>query len=81
MIEYLAAVGAVRAAGVAKAKDDQDAMLEQLEIAVESMYNAIDTLSDVVRDQSDRGLIAVLINHAYRPLYGEYERALELADQ
>ncbi|MCH2123537.1 MAG: hypothetical protein MK165_02005 [Pirellulaceae bacterium] len=81
VLEYLAAVSAVRAAGVAKAKDDQDAMLEQLEIAVESMYNAIDTLSDVVRDQSDRGLIAVLINHAYRPLYGEYERALELADQ
>ena len=36
--------------------------------------NAIDTLSDVARDQSDRGLIAVLINFAYRPLVAEYEK-------
>jgi len=44
------------------------------------MYNAIDTLSNVVYDQSDRGLIAVLANFAYQPLLEEYEKTLDELD-
>ena len=77
VLEYLGAVQAVRRAALAKEKGDQEETISQLEAAVESLYNAIDTLSDVVRDQSDRGLIAVLANHAYRPLVAEYERMLD----
>ena len=41
------------------------------------MYNAIDTLSDVVNDHSDRGLIAVLNAYGYRPILAEYEKVLD----
>ena len=73
-LEYLAAVKAVREAGLAKAAGDTEKALEHLEIAIEQTYNCIDTLSDVARDQSDRGVIAVLNAYAYRPLLAEYEK-------
>jgi hypothetical protein len=46
-------------------------------VALESTYNCINTLADVARNQSDRGLIAVLNADAYRPLVAELERLLE----
>ena len=76
VLEYLAAVEAVREAAVAREAGDTEVAIEKLEASVESLYNAVDTLSDVVWDQSDRGLIATLTNFAYRPLVAEYEKLL-----
>lgn len=77
VLEYLACVKAVRAAGIAKQNGDNDGAVEQLEAAIESLYNAIDTLGDVAQVPSDRGLIAALNAYAYRPLLDEYERLME----
>ena len=49
---------------VACAKDDT----EYQERTVEQLYNSIDTLSDVVRDQSDRGLIATPVSYTHLTL-------------
>ena len=35
---------------------------------MESIYNALNSCSDVARDSSDRGTIAVLNEHGYRVL-------------
>lgn len=77
VLEYLAAVQAVREAGIAKAAGDNETALEQLEVALTSTYNCVNTLADVARDQSDRGLIAILNAYAYRPLLAEYEKLAE----
>lgn len=77
VLDYLAAVQAVREYGIAKAAGDNDTALEQLEAAIQSTYNCINTLADVAQDQSDRGLIAVLNAYAYRPLLAEFERVSE----
>lgn len=77
VLEYLACVKALRAAATAKQGGDIDGVIEQLEVAIESLYNAIDTLGDVAQDPSDRGLIAALNAYAYRPLLAEHEKVLE----
>ena len=77
VLEYLAAVQAVREAGIAKAAGDNEAALEHLETALTSTYNCINTLADIARDQSDRGLIAILNAYAYRPLLAEFEKLAE----
>ncbi len=77
---YLGSVEAVRNAAIAKSKGETEKVVEELEKAVESLYNAMTTIADVARGPSDRGLIAVLAEHAYRPLLAEYERLLEAAD-
>ncbi|MDA1015278.1 MAG: hypothetical protein O3A00_12600 [Planctomycetota bacterium] len=59
VLEYFAAVKAIRAAAIAKQAGDTEKALEHLEAAIEQTYNCINTLSDVARDQSDRGLVAV----------------------
>ena len=41
---------------------------ESLEAAMDSIYNALNSWSDVARDSSDRGAIALLNEHGYRPL-------------
>ncbi|MFO1483682.1 MAG: PQQ-binding-like beta-propeller repeat protein [Verrucomicrobiaceae bacterium] len=41
---------------------------ESLEAAMDSIYNALNSWSDVARDSSDRGGIALLNEYAYRPL-------------
>ncbi|MEZ6146678.1 MAG: hypothetical protein R3B91_14935 [Planctomycetaceae bacterium] len=51
--------------------------VEHLEQALELTFNCINTLSDIAQDQSDRGLIAVLNEYAYRPLLAEYEKTLD----
>ncbi len=77
VLEYLATIRAVREASLATKAGDQDAALEQYEIAMEKLYNAIDTLSDVVQDQGDRGLIAVLNKFAFAPLKEQYEKVID----
>jgi hypothetical protein len=41
---------------------------EAAELAPESIYNALNALADVARDSSDRGVIALLNAHGYRPV-------------
>jgi hypothetical protein len=72
-VEYLNSVEALRLAGQAKAKRDTVKQLEHLEKAVESMYGALSALGEVARDNSDRGVIAVLNEYGYRPLKAEFE--------
>jgi len=67
-LHYMTAIEATRAAGNARAGKDEDAWVENLELAVESMHSALDIYADVARDNSDRGVIAVLNKYAYRPL-------------
>ena len=77
VLEYFAAVKAVREAAIAREAGDTDRAMEYLETALEQTYNCINTLADVARDQSDRGVIAVLNAYAYRPLLAEYEKLAE----
>lgn len=78
VLEFLAAVKAVREAALAKEAGHHEEAIEHLETALESTYNCINTLSDVARDQSDRGLIAALNAYAYSPLVEKLE---QLTDQ
>lgn len=74
-VHYMTSLEALRAAGAAKAKGDQDEQLAQLEKAVESMYNALNAYGEVARDPSDRGVIAVLNEFGYRKLVAELDAA------
>ncbi|MCH2200856.1 MAG: hypothetical protein MK102_02715 [Fuerstiella sp.] len=74
VLEYFAAVNAVRQAAIAREAGDTEQAIEYLETALEQTYNCINTLADVAQDQSDRGVIAVLNAYAYRPLLDEYEK-------
>ena len=47
---------------------DPAARAESLEAAMESVYNALNSYSDVARDSTDRGTIALLNEHGYRVL-------------
>lgn len=78
--EYISCLESLREAAIDKQAGDLEATAEKLEAATESLYNAIDRLSNVAHDQSDRGLIAVLTEFAYRPLIDEYESVLEEID-
>lgn len=73
-VHYLTSIEAVRNAGVAKAKGDKDAQIAELEKAIEAMYNALSAYSEVARDQSDRGVIAVLNEYGYRALQEELNK-------
>jgi hypothetical protein len=71
--ELMGSLEATRLAGAARSKGDRAQVLENLEKAVEGMYNALDAYREVVRDNSDRGVIAVLNEYGYRPLKRELE--------
>lgn len=73
-LHYLTAVESVRAAGIAKAAGDVDAQIENLELAIEAMHNALGIYADVARDNSDRGVIALLNKYGYRPLLEELDK-------
>lgn len=75
--EYLTCLEACRAAGEAQAQGDADLQIEKLEVAVESMYNGLQALSEVARDPSDRGTIAMLNVYGYRRLKAELDRLAE----
>ena len=81
VLDYLGCIQALRESAIARKKGDNEKAVEEMEKAVESMYNCMDTLSDVIRDPSDRGLIAVLNAHAYRPLVAEYEKLLDATEE
>jgi hypothetical protein len=70
-VEYLNCIEAVRQAGQARAKGDAEAQREQLEKATEAIYNGLSALGEAARDNSDRGVIAVLNAYGYRPLKAE----------
>jgi len=72
-VHYLTGIEALRNAARAKQRKDGEAEIEQLEIAMESIYNAIDAMGEVTRDSCDRGLIAVLNAYGYRPLQAELD--------
>lgn len=72
-LHYLTAVETARAAGVARAAGDEDAWIENLELSVEAMHNALGIYAEVARDNSDRGVIAVLNEYAYRPLIAAFD--------
>lgn len=73
-IHYFTCIEAVRNAGLARDKKDRDKQIEHLEAAVEALHNGLSALGEVARDQSDRGVIAVLNAYGYRPLKAELER-------
>jgi len=67
-LHYMTAIDSTRKAGIARDAKDVDAQIENLEAAVEAMHNALAIYAEVARDNSDRGVIAVLNKYAYRPL-------------
>lgn len=73
-VHYMTSIEAVRKAGVAKSQGNDELRLAELEKAVEAMYNALSAYGEVARDNSDRGVIAVLNEYGYRPLKAELEK-------
>ncbi len=76
-LAYLAAIEALRSAGVAAGSDDRAAAAESLGVAAESMFNAIDAMREAARDSCDKGAIAALNAYAFRPIVREWEVALQ----
>lgn len=72
-VQYLTSIEAVRAAGVAKSKGNRDEQIAQLEKAIEALYGGLNAYAEVARDQSDRGVIAVLNEYGYRRLVAELD--------
>jgi hypothetical protein len=79
-IHYMSSIAALFAAAEAEKKQDAEARLQQLEKAVESLYNALNAMGEVARNQSDRGAIAALNKYAYRPLVKQVEELSEQAE-
>ena len=63
------------AAGEAREANQKEMQVEQLEKAVEALYNAGNAMSEAYRDTSDKGLIAELDHTAYRPTVQELDKA------
>ena len=74
-LHYMTAVEHARLAGIARKEKDEDAWSENLELSVEAMHNALSIYAEVARNNSDRGVIAVLNKYAYRPLLGALDEA------
>lgn len=72
-MEYLNCVQAIRRAGIAKGKGDDETRIAELEKALESLHGGLNALSAVARSNCDRGIIAVLNEYGYRPLKKELE--------
>lgn len=71
--EYMNCVQAIHKAGIAKAKGDKETQIAELEKAIESVHAACNAMAAVARSNSDRGIIAVMNEYAYRPLKRELE--------
>ena len=67
-IGYLDMIAAVRRAAIAEADQHPTEAIRQAEIALATACQALQAYADVVRDQSDRGAIAVMNEYVYRPL-------------
>ncbi len=74
-LTYLASLESLRQAAVAKSKGDVESQQGHLEAAVEGMYNALGAFSEVARDPSDRGVLAVLNEFGYRPLMTQLQES------
>ncbi len=77
--EYLNFAQAVQKASTAEMVKDTATQIAELEKGVESLNNGLNALAAVARSNSDRGLIAVLNKHAYRPLKKKLAEAEEAA--
>ena len=67
-IQYLEAVELVRNAAKAEAAGQIDEAIRQAEEGLAAARRSIEAQVRVARDQSDRGAVAVLNEHVYRPL-------------
>jgi hypothetical protein len=67
-LHYVSSAEAARKAGIAKSAGDDDARIEQLELAVEAMHNALAIYAEVATEPGDAGAIALMNEDAYRPL-------------
>ena len=72
-IYYLDAIEAVRRAATAESKNQSAATLQNAETALEKARAALASYARIVRDQSDRGAIAVMNEYVYRPLKAKVE--------
>lgn len=67
-LHYVTAAEAARKAGIAKAAGDDDGRIENLELAIEAMHNALAIYAEVASEPGDAGAIALLNQQAYTPL-------------
>ena len=67
-LHYVTAAEAARNAGIAKGAGDDDARIEQLELAIEAMHNALAIYAEVATEAGDAGAIALMNQEAYTPL-------------
>ena len=74
-LHYFTCLESLRAAGIARSKNDKNAQLEGLDQAVEAMHNAMSAIADVDRNHADRGVIALFNEYGFRPLISELEKA------
>jgi len=68
---------ALSAAAKARQAKQPEVELEQMEKAIEGLYMGLNALSEVARDDSDRGIIAVLNEWGFKPLNKELDRLTE----
>ena len=67
-IGYLDMIAAVHRAAIAEAEGKPVDAIQNAETALAIAREALEAYTDVVRDQSDRGAIAVMNEYVYRPL-------------
>ena len=67
-IGYLDMIAVVRRASIAEADGKPLDAIQNAEAALVTAREALEAYTDVVRDQSDRGAIAVMNEYVYRPL-------------
>ena len=67
-IGYLDMIAAVRHAAIAEANGNPVDAIQNAEAALATARGALEAYADIVRDQSDRGAIAVMNEYVYRPL-------------
>ncbi|MCE2394361.1 hypothetical protein J4G02_07195 [Candidatus Poribacteria bacterium] len=67
-IGYLDMIAAIRRAAIAETNEQPAEAIQHAETALVTVREALEAYADVVRDQSDRGAIAVMNEYVYRPL-------------
>ncbi len=67
-LEYLSFAQAVQKASAAETAKDTVTQIAELEKGIESLNNGLNAMAAIARNNSDRGLIAVLNKYGYRPL-------------
>ncbi|MYE89218.1 hypothetical protein F4X33_09515 [Candidatus Poribacteria bacterium] len=67
-IGYLDIIASVRRAAIAEANGQSAEAIQHAETALATARQALEAYAGVVRDQSDRGAIAVMNEYVYRPL-------------